>query len=654
MSTKPSISLCMIVKDEEKNIKRCLESVYKYLDEIIIVDTGSSDNTIRIAKEYGAKILEEKWDDDFSKARNKSLEYATGEWILYLDADEYLPLKTAEGLRELVKDNTITAWIFSIISPINESGDVNKHINIRLFRNKKEYYFKGKIHEQIKASILKNNPEESIVNSNLEIYHTGYRIDLPNRREKTLRNIRILKKELSAKENDSFLNFNLAKSYYVLGMYQLSQKYYQKALDNIKQGCEFTPALYRNYAACLLASGEYNQALKLLKKGILDYQDYPDLYFLFGQIFWELGIIKEAKKYFNYCIQFKEINYQYTTTEGVNDFLAWENLGEVCLLENNYQQALKYFENAYQSKKSSHLLYKILNCLINLSQSDQELLNHFKNTLSKKLALSFAEIISLLYSSKNFAICLMYYQEEEKAFSSEEYIIIQAILFFIKKDNSLKKHLEKGLKKTNNSPFTIACYVVLSLLSKNDKNKRFAKEFEVYDNKIEINEAVIKVLKKIMVFLYSIEEKDLAIAIAKYINKFQNKNYYYILGRNLMKNNNYNSALFYFLHSLYLSPEDDNTYYYIAQIYEKENKFEKAFEYYHKARQINKDEKKYYIGAMITILKTREKYLHLSLNYKNNSEMMQKLVEVKSMEKKYENFRKELSYEKNTESVYDC
>ena len=86
----PKLSLCMIVKNEEKLLPGCLESAKDFVDEIIIVDTGSTDKTIEIAKQYNAKIYEHPWENNFSKHRNQSISYATSDWILYLDADEEL------------------------------------------------------------------------------------------------------------------------------------------------------------------------------------------------------------------------------------------------------------------------------------------------------------------------------------------------------------------------------------------------------------------------------------------------------------------------------------------------------------------------------------------------------------------------------------
>src|SRR5436190_22371274 len=93
------LSLCMIVKNESKHLANCLESVDGVVDEIIIVDTGSTDNTIEIAEKYGAKVFHYKWHDDFGAARNEALKYASGDWVLVLDADEVLSDESKDKIR---------------------------------------------------------------------------------------------------------------------------------------------------------------------------------------------------------------------------------------------------------------------------------------------------------------------------------------------------------------------------------------------------------------------------------------------------------------------------------------------------------------------------------------------------------------------------
>jgi len=100
--TLPKLSLCMIVKDEESVIEDCLKSVKGVVDQIVVVDTGSRDSTIEICKRYGAEVYYYRWRDDFSAARNESIKYARGDWILWMDADERLDPGSVEKLKRLL------------------------------------------------------------------------------------------------------------------------------------------------------------------------------------------------------------------------------------------------------------------------------------------------------------------------------------------------------------------------------------------------------------------------------------------------------------------------------------------------------------------------------------------------------------------------
>lgn len=143
MSVK--ISLCMIAKNEEFNIGRCLSSVKGVVDEIIIVDTGSSDETCQIAQSFGAKVQTFNWNDNFSDARNASLELATGDWILVLDADEELAQESKAILREAVLQSDMEGYFIRIENVAGNDSCPETHSDtvFRLFRNRKDYRFRG-------------------------------------------------------------------------------------------------------------------------------------------------------------------------------------------------------------------------------------------------------------------------------------------------------------------------------------------------------------------------------------------------------------------------------------------------------------------------------------------------------------------------------
>jgi glycosyltransferase involved in cell wall biosynthesis len=134
-NNNPTLSLCMIVKNEEKFLPRCMESIKGLVDEIIIVDTGSTDSTIEIAKRYNAKIYHHQWENSFSKARNYSLKYATCKWILILDADEEVGRKNAHKLKEVIKENSVNVIYLPIISRPVGGKNITIGNSERLFRN---------------------------------------------------------------------------------------------------------------------------------------------------------------------------------------------------------------------------------------------------------------------------------------------------------------------------------------------------------------------------------------------------------------------------------------------------------------------------------------------------------------------------------------
>ena len=217
-ATGLTLSLCMIVRDEEQMLPRCLAAVAPAVDEIVIVDTGSTDATVEIAKSFGAKVIEFPWTGSFSEARNVSFEAATGDWVMYLDADEVLVAEDVEQLRALTGRTWREAFYLVETSYTGELGDGGAMVNnaLRVFRNRPEYRFKDRLHEQI-AHTLPTDIPGRVEQTPVRVTHYGYLGSVRDAKEKSQRNVELLRQQAAESPKTPFLHFNLGSEYIVVG-----------------------------------------------------------------------------------------------------------------------------------------------------------------------------------------------------------------------------------------------------------------------------------------------------------------------------------------------------------------------------------------------------------------------------------------------------
>lgn len=215
---KKLLSLSMIVKDEEKRLPLCLQSVEGIVDEIIIVDTGSQDQTVAIATSFGAKVFSFPWIDDFSAARNEGLQYCSGEWVLYLDADETIAPTSKEILRSVLTshDDSVGGIVCTIVSKHRHSNstgtETHKGGYPRIFRNLgyPAIQFSGRIHEQITPAIFRAG--KTLVHSSIEILHTGYDQSNEVMQQKIKRNYTLLLQHVREEPNNAYAWFQIGQT----------------------------------------------------------------------------------------------------------------------------------------------------------------------------------------------------------------------------------------------------------------------------------------------------------------------------------------------------------------------------------------------------------------------------------------------------------
>lgn len=268
------ISACYIAKNEEENLARSLGSIKGVADEIIVVDTGSADNTMQVAEDFGARVYSYKWQDDFSAARNAALSYAGGDFIIFLDADEYFTADTAKNIRTVLarlKDTATNTLTVALDNIDTATGENLLSFNApRIFRRGVKY--RGKIHEEPYFE----GENLNIVNTSraeLNIIHTGYSKNLLQAKGK--RNLALLKRELEHTKNPDRLYMYLAETYDGLGNMAMAEHYARLDIDSGVKSVAYASRSYRILLR-LLVNGDKMERLNIAARAAGDFPTVPD------------------------------------------------------------------------------------------------------------------------------------------------------------------------------------------------------------------------------------------------------------------------------------------------------------------------------------------------------------------------------------------
>jgi glycosyltransferase involved in cell wall biosynthesis len=340
-ASKPKLSLAMIVKNEARCLARCLCSVRAILDEIIIADTGSTDGTIEIAREFGAKISHFDWTDDFSAARNFALDQTTGDWILVLDADEFAGDALVKEIAEFVQ-NPPAIGRLKIVSDFRRHGQTlrSQSFVARLFPRGAR--FQGRIHEQIVSPLRR-------VNLRGELWHDGY-LEM----QKSGRNVKLLLAELEREPKNGYLLYQLAIEYTSLDQPENAFSCLEKAFAGMKSEDPFAPNVAVDFLYAAMALKKFDAGVEVIAKSEKSLADFPDFQLARGLFYMNLirsnaakhiGSLPEIEKSFQRCLRLGETD-KYKSVHGSGSFLANYNLGVFYHAFGNADAARKCFAAA--------------------------------------------------------------------------------------------------------------------------------------------------------------------------------------------------------------------------------------------------------------------------------------------------------------------
>lgn len=351
MNKKPQhLSLCMIVKNEEDVLPRCLKSVSGLIQEIIIVDTGSTDSTLAVAKEFSAKTYKYTWDNNFSNARNFALMQASGDWILILDADEILGYENTDQFQPLLSDPKTEAYFIRIVSILGASYEIETsedHV-LRLFRNRPEYRFSGAIHEQVYPSVIDFVGADRIKKAPLTIYHDGYLSETIQKKNKICRNLQVTEKALTLNPQDPFLRYSLGCEYFLSGKSNQALETFQQALPLIHTGTGYRPDLVIKLGLCLFKQGNIPEMWRL-SDSLRDISPLsPEMLFLSGLITLESGNLVDAEKYIRECLD--KLPISPVQHFNIQECQVYQALGEIYESKQSWNKAVKFYYNAIKAK----------------------------------------------------------------------------------------------------------------------------------------------------------------------------------------------------------------------------------------------------------------------------------------------------------------
>jgi|GEM_PF-3433717 len=377
-----NLSVCMIVKDEEADIKACLESVKEVADELVILDTGSKDRTVEIAGEMGAHIFSARWESDFAKARNQCLSHARGYWVLFIDADERLTPESIAPLRREVSTRPAGPVVYAVkFLNITDKNTVSStHCAPRLFVRASEVTFIGKLHEQI-CTVDNRKMIPSILREDITIMHHGYQKSTMESRKKSERNESILTEMIQEDPESWYPHFTYGRHILTL---ETTDDRCREAIRHLRKADSCAAAsgdTHTHSSICYYMASAYlrlkepEKAIELLRKALLLNDASSDIYHTLGKAYSELSQWDMAIESFSRAVKEDQIDRQSglrVHAAEISQWIAYFEIGCIYAMQLcEHLKALEYFRKAEAYIHSSPLIaVKIFNSLLEMGDRD--------------------------------------------------------------------------------------------------------------------------------------------------------------------------------------------------------------------------------------------------------------------------------------------
>lgn len=344
------ISVCIIAKNEEKNIEKCLQKLHRHPLEIIVVDTGSTDNTKALAAKYADKVLDFPWCNDFAKARNFSISQAKNDWVLMIDCDEFVDRFDFQAIQKLMAQypDAIGQLYRDNICYDSNKEILHSYDYVERLFNRNVYTYEGSIHEQV---VRIGGGELLAFEMPLKVTHTGYSGSDDDLELKAQRNISMLLAELHKTPNDPYLYYQLGESYMLISDYENAYSYFDQGFYlEVDENLEYVQRMIISYGYSLLNTNRIEKALAL-ENVYNSFNNNADFLFLMGNIYLRARLNDKALMEF-----LKATSCQKHFDEGTNSYRAYHNIGCIYEAYEQYDEARKYYLKAGDYEMSKERL----------------------------------------------------------------------------------------------------------------------------------------------------------------------------------------------------------------------------------------------------------------------------------------------------------
>lgn len=350
---KPRLTVCLIARNEEEFIGKCLSSIKPIAHQIVVVDTGSTDRTMDIAREHGAEVHAFAWNDNFSDARNASLMHARGDWILVLDADEELPVSEHAKLLKDVSNDRAIGYRLPMVHRGMESRGID-HVP-RLFRNAPGVFYVGRVHEQVFTTVVVQGKTwglEVEVGA-AQLVHYGYAPEVMKSRGKVERNLGLLETAATEMPDEPNIIMNLGLELVRSGRLDEGVERYREAFvlagKHPALSDEIRESLLTQYCSCLVRKNRFEEIIEVLHSSVAQAKPLTaSMHYLLGLSYMQLKKADEAIAEWRACLEKREQKTLTIILPEINSSAPWHCLAKCLLATGQYDEAERVLHQAVQ------------------------------------------------------------------------------------------------------------------------------------------------------------------------------------------------------------------------------------------------------------------------------------------------------------------